>query len=451
MKLNFNYQFAKNFFNENELKQIKPYVELANEVLTSKSGAGNDFLGWVDLPENYDKDEFARIKKAAEKIKNDSEVLVVIGIGGSYLGARAAIEFLSHSFYNNLPKDKRKTPEIYFAGTNMSGVYLQHLIEVVGDRDFSVNVISKSGTTTEPAIAFRVFKKMLEEKYGKEEAAKRIYATTDKEKGALKTLATAEGYETFVVPDNVGGRFSVLTAVGLLPIAAAGINIDELMAGAKDAMNDFANKNMDENQALQYAAVRNILHRKGKDLELMVNYEPRVHYLAEWWKQLFGESEGKDGKGLYPTSADFSADLHSLGQYIQEGQRLFFETVVSIGKPEVEFVIESDKDNLDGLNFIAGKTLDYVNKKATDGVILAHIDGDVPNLGVNIPEATPYHLGYTFYFFEKACGVSGYLLGVNPFDQPGVEAYKKNMFALLGKPGYEEAGKELEKKLNEVK
>ncbi|WP_455042151.1 glucose-6-phosphate isomerase [Leptotrichia buccalis] len=450
-KLNFNYQFAKNFFNENELKQIKPYVELANEVLASKTGAGNDFLGWVDLPENYDKDEFDRIKKAAEKIKNDSEVLIVIGIGGSYLGAKAAIEFLSHNFYNNLPKDKRKTPEIYFAGTNMSGVYLQHLIEVVGDRDFSVNVISKSGTTTEPAIAFRVFKKMLEEKYGKEEAAKRIYATTDKERGALKTLATAEGYETFVVPDNVGGRFSVLTAVGLLPIAAAGINIDDLMAGAKDAMNDFANKNMDENQALQYAAVRNILHRKGKHLELMVNYEPRVHYLAEWWKQLFGESEGKDGKGLYPTSADFSADLHSLGQYIQEGQRLFFETVVSIGKPEVEFVIESDKDNLDGLNFIAGKTLDYVNKKATDGVILAHVDGKVPNLGVNIPEVTPYHLGYTFYFFEKACGVSGYLLGVNPFDQPGVEAYKKNMFALLGKPGYEEAGKELEKKLNEVK
>ena len=451
MKLNFNYQFAKKFFNESELKQIKPYVELANEVLTSKSGAGNDFLGWVDLPETYDKDEFARIKKAAEKIKNDSEVLVVIGIGGSYLGAKAAIEFLSHSFYNNLTKDKRKTPEIYFAGTNMSGVYLQHLIDVVGDRDFSVNVISKSGTTTEPAIAFRVFKKMLEEKYGKEEAAKRIYATTDKAKGALKTLATAEGYETFVVPDNVGGRFSVLTAVGLLPIAAAGIDIDDLMAGAKDAMNDFANKNMDENQALQYAAVRNILHRKGKDLELMVNYEPRVHYLAEWWKQLFGESEGKEGKGLYPTSADFSADLHSLGQYIQQGQRLFFETVVSIGKPEVEFVIESDKENLDGLNFIAGKTLDYVNKKATDGVILAHVDGNVPNLGINIPEVTPYHLGYTFYFFEKACGVSGYLLGVNPFDQPGVEAYKKNMFALLGKPGYEEAGKELEKKLNEVK
>ena len=451
MKLNFNYQFAKKFFNESELKQIKPYVELANEVLTSKTGAGNGFLGWLDLPENYDKNEFERIKKAAEKIKSDSEVLVVIGIGGSYLGAKAAIEFLSHSFYNNLPKDKRKTPEIYFAGTNMSGVYLQHLIEVVGDRDFSVNVISKSGTTTEPAIAFREFKKILEKKYGKEEAAKRIYATTDKKRGALKTLATAEGYETFVVPDNVGGRFSVLTAVGLLPIAAAGIDIDDLMAGAKDAMNDFANKNIEENQVLQYAAIRNILNRKGKELELMVNYEPRVHYLAEWWKQLFGESEGKEGKGLYPTSADFSADLHSLGQYIQEGKRLFFETVISIGKPEVEFTIESDKDNLDGLNFLAGKTLDYVNKRAADGVILAHVDGKVPNLEINIPKATPYHLGYTFYFFEKACGVSGYLLGVNPFDQPGVEAYKKNMFALLGKPGYEEAGKELEKRLNEVK
>ena len=451
MKLEFSYKFAKNFFDEKEITQLKPFVELANEVLVNKEGAGNDFLGWTTLPCDYDKEEFARIKKAAEKIKNNSEVLVVIGIGGSYLGAKAAIEFLSHSFYNNLPKEKRNTPEIYFAGTNMSGVYLKHLIEAIGDRDFSVNIISKSGTTTEPAIAFRVFKKLLEEKYGKEGAKERIFATTDKAKGALKTLATSEGYETFVVPDNVGGRFSVLTAVGLLPIAAAGIDIDELMRGAADAVKDFSSKKLEENQALQYAAVRNILLRKGKSVELMVNYEPRLHYFAEWWKQLFGESEGKDGKGLYPTSADFSADLHSLGQYIQEGKRLFFETVVSIGKPEVEFVIESDKDNLDGLNFIAGKTLDYVNKKATDGVILAHIDGDVPNLGVNIPEATPYHLGYTFYFFEKACGVSGYLLGVNPFDQPGVEAYKKNMFALLGKPGYEEAGKELEKKLKEVK
>ena len=450
-KISLDYSKISKFVSENELNELKNKVELVSEKLHNKTGAGNDFLGWLDLPVNYDKEEFTRIKKASEKIKSDSEVLVVIGIGGSYLGARAVIECLSHSFFNSLSKEKRNAPEIYFAGQNISGTYLKDLIEIIGDRDFSVNVISKSGTTTEPAIAFRVFKKMLEEKYGKEEAAKRIYATTDKAKGALKTLATAEGYETFVVPDNVGGRFSVLTAVGLLPIAAAGIDIDDLMAGAKDAMNDFANKNMDENQALQYAAVRNILHRKGKDLELMVNYEPRVHYLAEWWKQLFGESEGKEGKGLYPTSADFSADLHSLGQYIQQGQRLFFETVVSIGKPEVEFVIESDKENLDGLNFIAGKTLDYVNKKATDGVILAHVDGNVPNLGINIPEVTPYHLGYTFYFFEKACGVSGYLLGVNPFDQPGVEAYKKNMFALLGKPGYEEAGKELEKKLNEVK
>ena len=451
MKLNFSYQFARNFISDEEIKQIKPYVELANEVLVSKNGAGNDYLGWLTLPEDYDKEEFTRIKKAAEKIKSDSEVLIVIGIGGSYLGAKAAIEFLSHSFYNNLPKEKRKGPEIYFAGTNMSGVYLNHLIDLVGDRDFSVNVISKSGTTTEPAIAFRVFKKMLEDKYGKEEAGKRIYATTDKARGALKTLADAEGYETFVVPDNVGGRFSVLTAVGLLPIAAAGIDIDDLMKGAADAVKDYNGKTLEDNQTLQYAAVRNILLRKGKNIEIMVNYEPRLHYFAEWWKQLFGESEGKDEKGLYPSSVDFSADLHSLGQYIQEGQRMFFETVVSIEKPESEYVIEKDAENLDGLNFIAGKTLDYVNKKATDGVILAHIDGGVPNLGVNIPEVTPYYLGYAFYFFEKACGVSGYLLGVNPFDQPGVEAYKKNMFALLGKPGYEEEGKKLEAKLSEMK
>ena len=450
MKLEFSYKFAKNFFDEKEITQLKPFVELANEVLVNKEGAGNDFLGWTTLPCDYDKEEFARIKKAAEKIKNNSEVLVVIGIGGSYLGAKAAIEFLSHSFYNNLPKEKRNTPEIYFAGTNMSGVYLKHLIEAIGDRDFSVNIISKSGTTTEPAIAFRVFKKLLEEKYGKEGAKERVFATTDKAKGALKTLATSEGYETFVVPDNVGGRFSVLTAVGLLPIAAAGIDIDELMRGAADAVKDFSSKKLEENQALQYAAVRNILLRKGKSVELMVNYEPRLHYFAEWWKQLFGESEGKDGKGLYPSSADFSTDLHSLGQYIQEGQRVFIETVVSIDKPSVEFEIEKDAENLDGLNFVAGKTLDYVNKKARDGVILAHVDGGVPNLAVNIPESTPYHLGYAFYFFEKACGVSGYILGVNPFDQPGVEAYKKNMFALLGKPGYEEAGKELEAKLKEM-
>ena len=435
MKLNFNYQFAKNFFNENELKQIKPYVELANEVLTSKSGAGNDFLGWIDLPENYDKDEFARIKKAAEKIKNDSEVLVVIGIGGSYLGAKAAIEFLSHSFYNNLPKDKRKTPEIYFAGTNMSGVYLQHLIDVVGDRDFSVNVISKSGTTTEPAIAFRVFKKMLEEKYGKEEAAKRIYATTDKEKGALKTLATAEGYETFVVPDNVGGRFSVLTAVGLLPIAAAGINIDDLMAGAKDAMNDFANKNMDENQALQYAAVRNILHRKGKDLELMVNYEPRVHYLAEWWKQLFGESEGKEGKGIFSTSAVFTTDLHSIGQYIQEGNRNIFETVINIiDMNEEDIIMQVQENNEDNLNYLENMTLDYINKKTMEGALDAHLEGDVPSILINLEKLDEENIGFLIYFFEKACAIYCRLLGVDAFNQPGVEAYKRNMGMLLNKP-----------------
>ena len=450
-KISLDYSKISKFVNENELNELKNKVELVSEKLHNKTGAGNDFLGWLDLPVNYDKEEFARIKKASEKIKSDSEVLVVIGIGGSYLGARAVIECLSHSFFNSLSKEKRNAPEIYFAGQNISGTYLKDLIEIIGDRDFSVNVISKSGTTTEPAIAFRVFKKMLEEKYGKEEAGKRIYATTDKARGALKTLADAEGYETFVVPDNVGGRFSVLTAVGLLPIAAAGINIDELMQGAAEAQKQFANPNLDENEALQYAAVRNALHRKGKSLELMVNYEPRVHYFAEWWKQLFGESEGKDNKGLYPASADFSADLHSLGQYIQEGQRMFIETVISIGKPEVEYVIEEDADNLDGLNFIAGKTLDYVNKKATDGVMLAHIDGGVPQLTVNIPEATPYHLGFTFYFFEIACGVSGYLLGVNPFDQPGVEAYKKNMFAVLGKPGFEKEAAELEKKLNEMK
>ena len=451
MKLEFSYDFAKKFINDHELGEFLPQVETAVKYLEEKKGAGNDYLGWVNLPENYDKEEFARIKKSAEKIKSDSEVFVVIGIGGSYLGSKAAIEFLSHTFANKLSKEKRKSPEIYFAGTNISGVYLQHLIEVIGDRDFSINVISKSGTTTEPALAFRVFKNLLEKKYGKEGARERIYSTTDKARGALKKLSDEEKYETFVVPDDVGGRFTVLTAVGLLPIAAAGIDIDELMRGAKEAMVDYSSNKLEENQVLQYAAIRNILHKKGKFLEVMVNYEPRIHYFAEWWKQLFGESEGKDGKGLYPSSADFSADLHSLGQYIQEGRRLFFETVVSIGKPEVEYKIELDEDDLDGLNFVAGKTLDYVNKKATDGVILAHIDGGVPNLTVNIPESTPYHLGYAFYFFEKACGVSGYLLGVNPFDQPGVEAYKKNMFALLGKPGYEEEGKKLENKLKEIK
>ena len=446
MKLEFNYDFAKKFINDHELGEFLPQVETAVKYLEEKRGAGNDFLGWVDLPENYDKEEFARIKKAAEKIKNDSEVFIVIGIGGSYLGAKAAVEFLSHTFSNKLSKEKRKSPEIYFAGTNISGVYLQHLIEIIGDRDFSINVISKSGTTTEPALAFRVFKTLLEKKYGKEGARERIYSTTDKARGALKKLSDEEKYETFVVPDDVGGRFTVLTAVGLLPIAAAGIDIDELMRGAADAMTDFRAP-FEDNICYQYAAIRNILHRKGKDIEILVNYEPRLHFVSEWWKQLFGESEGKDHKGIFPASVDFSTDLHSLGQYIQDGKRTMFETVITIEKPEVEFLIEEDKDNLDGLNFVAGKTMDYVNKKACDGTVLAHIDGGVPNLLLKLPEATPYHLGYLFYFFEKACGVSGYILGINPFNQPGVEDYKRNMFALLGKPGYEEEGKKLAERL----
>ena len=446
-KLSFDYSNALDFFKENELALMEAQCKTATETLMNGTGAGNDFLGWVDLPTTYDKVEFNRIKDAAQKIKNDSEVLVVIGIGGSYLGARAAIEFLSHTFYNNQPKSKRKGPEIYFAGQNISGKYLKELLEIIGDRDYSVNVISKSGTTTEPAIAFRVFKKHLEEKYGVEEARKRIYATTDASKGALKKLATDEGYETFVVPDNVGGRFSVLTAVGLLPIAAAGINIDELMAGARDAQEDYKAP-YENNDCLKYAVIRNILNRKGKDVEMLINYEPRLHYIGEWWKQLFGESEGKDGKSLLPAAADFSTDLHSMGQFIQDGKRILIETLVNIETPECDIIIEEDKLDLDGLNYLAGKGMDFVNKKAAQGTVLAHVDGGVPNLIINLPEATPYHLGYMFYFFEKACGVSGYILGVNPFDQPGVEAYKANMFALLGKKGFEKQAEELNKRLN---
>ena len=446
-KLSFSYSNANQFIAQHELDFMEAQISLMGEILEAKNGAGNDFLGWLDLPVNYDKEEFSRIKKAAEKIKSNSEVLVVIGIGGSYLGAKSAIEFLSHTFYNNLPKENRKGPEIYFVGTNISGTYISHLLELIGDRDFSVNVISKSGTTTEPAIAFRIFKKKLEEKYGKEAAKERIFATTDKARGALKQLSTNEGYETFVVPDDVGGRFSVLTAVGLLPIAAAGIDIEELMKGAADAREAYKSPYA-ENDCYKYAAVRNILYRKGKAIELLINYEPRLHYISEWWKQLYGESEGKDGKGLYPASADFTTDLHSLGQFIQDGTRNLFETLISIETPEKDLVIEADEADLDGLNYIAGETLDYVNKKAAEGTILAHTDGGVPNIEIKIPEATPYHLGYLFYFFEKACGVSGYLLGVNPFNQPGVEDYKRNMFALLGKSGYEEAAKDLEKRLN---
>jgi len=445
--LRFDYSNALAFVGQHEIDYLAPQVKVAHEQLHNRTGAGSDYLGWIDLPTAYDKEEFARIKKAAERIRSDSEVLVVIGIGGSYLGARAAIEMLSHSFFNILPKEKRGAPQIFFAGNNISSVYTKHLIDLIGDRDFSVNVISKSGTTTEPAIAFRIFKNLLEQKYGKEGARKRIYATTDKARGALKTVADAEGYETFVIPDDVGGRYSVLTAVGLLPIAVAGIDIDAMMRGAADASREYAEPDLSRNASYQYAAVRNALYRKGKTMEILVNYEPSLHYLSEWWKQLFGESEGKDHKGIYPASVDFSTDLHSLGQFIQEGTRNLFETVLQVESCAEEIVIGEESDNLDGLNFLAGKTMDFVNKKAFEGTLLAHTDGGVPNLVVTIPEISPYWFGYLVYFFEKACGVSGYLLGVNPFDQPGVEAYKKNMFALLGKPGFESQKAELERRL----
>ena len=446
-KVTFDYSKASAFISNEEVSYMEKLVADAKEQLVSKTGAGNDFLGWIDLPVDYDKEEFARIKKAAEKIQSDSEVLVVIGIGGSYLGARAAIEFLRHGFYNNLSKEARKTPEIYYAGNSISGTYLKGLVDVIGDRDFSVNIISKSGTTTEPAIAFRVFKAMLEEKYGKEGAAKRIYATTDKAKGALKNLATEEGYETFVVPDDVGGRFSVLTAVGLLPIAVSGADIDKLMEGAAEGRKLALEKDFAENDALQYAAIRNILLRKGKTIEVLANYEPACHYVSEWWKQLYGESEGKDQKGIFPASVDLTTDLHSMGQFIQDGSRLMFETVMNIETSREEVVIGEEPVDLDGLNYLAGKNMDFVNKSAMNGTILAHTDGNVPNLMVNIPEQNEFYLGELFYFFEFAVGVSGYLLGVNPFNQPGVESYKKNMFALLGKPGYEEAREELLKRL----
>ncbi|SFC21175.1 glucose-6-phosphate isomerase [Alkalibacterium subtropicum] len=435
------------FINKEEVDYMQPQVSAAHKLLREKTGPGNDFLGWVDLPEDYDREEFSRIKKAADKIKSDSEVLVVIGIGGSYLGAKAALDFLNHSFYNELNADKRETPQIFFAGNNISSTYLSDLIEVIGDKDFSVNIISKSGTTTEPALAFRVFKNLLIEKYGEEEAKSRIFATTDKEKGALKSLADAEGYESFVIPDDVGGRFSVLTAVGLLPIAVGGGDIDKLMEGANQARQDFAKENITENSAYQYAALRNILYRKGKVTELLINYEPNLQYLSEWWKQLFGESEGKDQKGIYPSSANFSTDLHSLGQYIQDGRRNLFETVIKVDKPKKSLTIPAEKEDLDGLGYLEGKEIDFVNTKAFEGTVLAHTDGEVPNFVLTIPDTSAYTLGYLFYFFEAAVAISGYLNSVNPFDQPGVEAYKKNMFALLGKPGFEDLAKELNNRL----
>ena len=441
--VSFEYSNAEQFISKEEMQMMSRIINDSKNVLVEGTGAGNDFIGWINLPIEYDKEEFERIQKAAKKIQSDSEVLVVIGIGGSYLGARAAIEALRHSFYNNVDKEIRKTPEIYFAGNNISSTYLQHLIDVIGKRDFSVNVISKSGTTTVPAIAFRVFKKLLIEKYGKEEAAKRIYATTDKEKGALKNLATEEGYETFVVPDDVGGRFSVLTAVGLLPIAASGADITKLMEGAAAMREHCLTAEFCENDSLKYAAVRNILLRKGKTIEILCNYEPALHYVSEWWKQLYGESEGKDGKGLYPASVDLTTDLHSMGQFIQDGAQNHFETVISVEKSKCEIILEEEAVDLDGMNYLAGKTVDFVNKSAMNGTVLAHVDGGVPNLKVSMPELNEFYLGQLFYMFEFACGVSGYTLGVNPFDQPGVESYKKNMFALLGKPGYEKEREQL--------
>ncbi len=446
-KVTFDYSKATAFVSEDDIKAIMPKAEEAKKTLVEKTGEGNDFLGWIDLPVDYDKEEFTRIKAAADKIKNDSEVLIVIGIGGSYLGARAAIEFLRHPFYNNAPKEVRKTPEIYYAGNNISSTYLNGLLDVVGDRDFSVNIISKSGTTTEPAIAFRVFKEKLEEKYGKEEAAKRIYATTDANKGALKDLATAEGYESFVVPDDVGGRFSVLTAVGLLPIAVSGADIDKLMEGAANGRELALNTPSMENDAMLYATARNVMLGKGKSVEITANYEPSLHYVAEWWKQLYGESEGKDRKGIFPAAVDLTTDLHSLGQFIQDGSRIMFETVINVEEPTSNVTINEDPEDIDGLNYLAGKQMDFVNKSAMNGTILAHTDGEVANFMINVPKQDEYSLGQLFYMYEFACGVSGYMLGVNPFNQPGVESYKANMFALLGKPGFEDKTEELLKRL----
>ncbi len=444
MSVSFNCDYAKDFIRENDLKGLEAQVAAAHRTVNEKNGLGNDFLGWVELPFNYDKEEFARIKKAARKIKEDTDILIVIGIGGSYLGARAAIEYLKGPFYNSLRGD---CPEVYFAGNSISGSYLADMLELCEGKRVSVNIISKSGTTTEPAVAFRVFRKYLEEKYGEQEAAKRIYCTTDKARGTLKALADEKGYECFVVPDDVGGRFSVLTAVGLLPIAAAGADIDKLMAGAQRAAEKYNVADMYKNDCYLYAAMRNAFYRKGKSVELLVSYEPRFAMMAEWFKQLFGESEGKDNKGLFPASVIFSTELHSMGQYVQDGSRIMFETVVNINSAQKDVVIEEEENNGDGLNFLAGKTMSFVNEKAFEGTVLAHTDGGVPNLVINVADCGEESLGELVYFFEKACAISGYMLGVNPFDQPGVESYKKNMFALLGKPGYEEEKARLEKRL----
>lgn len=434
MKITMDY--SNSFVSEDEIKNLEPFIKTSAQLIAEKSGPGNEYLGWVDLPSNYDKEEFKTIKDTAKKIQEDSDVLLVIGIGGSYLGTRAVIDALSHTFYNNISKEKRKTPEIYYVGNNISSNYVTDLMDVIEGKDISINIISKSGTTTEPAIAFRIFKEYMENKYGKEIAKTRIYATTDSARGALKQLADNEGYKTFVIPDDVGGRYSVFTAVGLLPIATAGIDIDKMMEGAFSAMGKYSHSGLNMNVCYKYAAIRSILYSRGKDIEILVNYEPALQYLGEWWKQLFGESEGKDGKGIYPGSANFTTDLHSIGQIIQDGKRNLFETTINIGKSKSQIEVKANEEDLDGLNFLVGVTLDYINNKAFEGTMQAHVNGNVPNIVINIPELNEFYLGELIYFFEKACAISGYLLGVNPFDQPGVEEYKKNMFQLLGKPGY---------------
>lgn len=427
-------QYSKSF--DLEINTYEERVRECHRMLHQGTGPGSDYLGWVDLPNTYDREEFERVKEAAKRIRSGSDVFIVVGIGGSYLGSRAAIEMLKDTFYNELPANKRNGPKIYFAGHNISSTYLKELLDIIDGQDISINVISKSGTTTEPAIAFRILKEYMEEKYGKREASKRIYVTTDKAKGALKTLADKEGYESFVIPDDVGGRYSVLTPVGLLPMAVAGIDIDEVMKGGQEAFKDLSHDDLSNNLAYKYAVLRNLLYSKGKTTEIMVSYEPNLFYFGEWYKQLFGESEGKDGKGIFPAYLNYTTDLHSMGQYVQDGMRNIFETILNVEKSKYDLVINEDEDNLDGLNYLSGKTLDFVNKMAMKGTILAHEDGGVPNIIINIPELSPYYFGYLAYFFEKACGMSGYLLGVNPFNQPGVEAYKANMFRLLGKPGY---------------
>ncbi len=446
MTVTFDYTNVLSFMKKSEVENLSEFVQQAHNQLHQQTGPGSDFLGWVDWPITYDKEEFTRLKKVAKRIQQQSEVLIVIGIGGSYLGSKAAIEALSHTFHNQMGDNT----EVYFAGQNISSTYIEHLLQVIDGKDLSINVISKSGTTTEPALAFRILRAYMEERYGKDEARNRIYVTTDKSNGALRNLAEEEGYESFVIPENIGGRYSVLTPVGLLPIAVAGLNIDQMMEGAKAAYDKYSDPGLTTNESYQYAAIRNIFYNKGKSIELFVNYEPGLHSVAEWWKQLFGESEGKDEKGLFPASVNFTTDLHSMGQYVQEGRRLFIETVLQVKKPQIERMIQADPGNIDGLNFLSEKTMDEVNKKAALGTTLAHIDGGVPNLLIELDELNEFTFGEMVYFFEKACAISGTLLGVNPFDQPGVEAYKNNMFALLGKPGFEKEKQELENRIAKI-